>query len=115
MKLLAIDDDPQTLALIRAAIKQQDLEIITVADPLDGLEVICRQRPEIVLLDLMLPNLNGMEVLERVVAMDAETSVIMMTAYYSTESAVEAIQKGAADYFEKPLNLDRLRKRVEGR
>jgi DNA-binding NtrC family response regulator len=112
MKLLAIDDDPQTLALIRAAIKQHDLEIITVADPLEGLEVISRRHPEIVLLDLMLPNLNGMKVLERIVSIDPETWVVIMTAHYSTESAVEAIQKGACDYFEKPLPLDRLRKRV---
>jgi DNA-binding NtrC family response regulator len=113
MKLLAIDDDPQTLALIRAALKQQDLEIITVAEPLEGLEVIRRQHPQIVLLDLMLPSLSGMEVLEQIITLDPETGVIIMTAHYSTESAVEAIQKGASDYFEKPLVLDRLRKRVD--
>jgi DNA-binding NtrC family response regulator len=112
LKLLAIDDDPPTLALIRAAIKQEDLQIITVADPLEGLDAVSRQHPQIVLLDLMLPNLNGMEVLERIVAIDPETWVIMMTAHYSTTSAVEAIQKGACDYFEKPLALDRLRKRI---
>jgi DNA-binding NtrC family response regulator len=112
MTLLAIDDDPQTLALVQAALNQKDLEIITASDPLEGLQAIKHRRPQIVLLDLMLPRLSGMEVLERIVKIDPEIEVIMVTAHYSTASAVEAIQKGASDYFEKPLALDRLRKRV---
>jgi DNA-binding NtrC family response regulator len=112
MKLLAIDDDPQALALVQAALKQKDLEIITASDPIEGLQAVKHRRPQIVLLDLMLPKLSGMQVLERILEIDPETEVIMVTAHYSTSSAVEAIQRGASDYFDKPLALDRLRKRV---
>jgi DNA-binding NtrC family response regulator len=112
MTLLAIDDDPQALALVQAALKQKDLEIITASDSLEGLKAINHRHPQIVLLDLMLPKLSGMEVLERILEIDPEIEVIMVTAHYSTASAVEAIQKGACDYFDKPLSLDRLRKRV---
>jgi DNA-binding NtrC family response regulator len=112
LRLVAIDDDQQTLELIRAALKQSDLDIILAVDPLEGLEVIKRHHPQIVLLDLMLPNLGGMDVLDRIMAHDPEIDVIVITAHYSSESAVQAIQKGASDYFDKPLSIQRLRNRV---
>jgi len=113
LSLLAIDDDPQSLALIQAALKRFDIEVLTAEDPAAGLELVRRKRPRIVLLDLMLPGVTGMEVLEVIVKIDPSIDVILMTAYYSTESAVEAIQKGACDYLNKPLDIDRLRARVE--
>jgi DNA-binding NtrC family response regulator len=76
------------------------------------LELVLRKRPQIVLLDLVMPNLSGMDVLERIVEADPGIDVILMTAHYSTKSAVEAIQKGACDYLNKPLAIDKLRQRV---
>ncbi|MGA2133749.1 MAG: sigma-54 dependent transcriptional regulator [Bryobacteraceae bacterium] len=113
LTLLAIDDDPQSLALIQAALKRFEIEVVTAQDPATGLDLVRRKRPRIVLLDLMLPGMSGIEVLERIVATDPAIDVILMTAYYSTESAVEAIQKGACDYLNKPLDIERLRARVE--
>ena len=110
--VLAIDDDPQSLALITAALKHFDIDILTTEDPGKGLELVRQQRPQIVLVDLMMPNISGMEVLERIVETDPAIDVIMMTAYYSTESAVEAIHKGACDYLNKPIAIERLRERV---
>lgn len=110
--LLAIDDDPGSLDLIRAALKQQHLEILTASDPEEGLELVLRRRPDIILLDLMMPKLSGMEMLTRIMEMAPETEVILITAHYSTESAVEAIQKGASDYLNKPLSVALLRERV---
>ena len=72
-----------------------------------------RERPQIVLVDLMMPKLTGLEVLERIVEFDPSIDVILMTAHYSSESAVEAIQKGAADYINKPISIDALRKRID--
>ena len=110
--ILAIDDDRQCLALVEAALEQDGVEILTADDPEHGLEIARQRRPQIVLLDLMMPKVSGMEVLERLVEHDPATDVILMTAYYSTESAVEAIQKGACDYLNKPLVIDRLQERV---
>ena len=111
-KLLAIDDTPQNLELISAALAQESLEITTATDPEAGLEIFFWARPQIVLLDLIMPKTSGMEVLERIVAADPGTDVILMTAHYSTDSAVEAIQKGACDYLTKPLDVERLRARI---
>ena len=102
---MAIDDTPQNLELISAALAQKNLEITTATDPEAGLEIFFRVRPQIVLLDLIMPKTSGMEVLERIVAADPGTDVILMTAHYSTDLAVEAIQKGAWDYLTKPLDL----------
>jgi DNA-binding NtrC family response regulator len=112
--LLAIDDDPQALALVAAALKREEIEIITEEDPVAGIEIVRARRPQIVLVDLIMPQLTGLEVLDKVLEIDPAAEVILMTAHYSTESAVEAIRKGACDYLNKPLPLDRLRDRVHG-
>jgi DNA-binding NtrC family response regulator len=112
VKLLAIDDDSQNLEIISAALQQLRVDISTATDPEQGLEVFSRLRPAIVLCDLMMPKLSGMDVLERIVTIDPATEVILMTAHYSTDSAVEAIKKGAADYLTKPIELSRLRSRI---
>ncbi len=111
--LVAIDDDPQSLALIHAALRRYSLEILTAEEPAAGLDIVLRRHPQIVLVDLMMPGMSGMEVLERIVAADPAIDVILMTAHYSTESAVEAIRKGACDYLNKPISIERLRERVE--
>jgi DNA-binding NtrC family response regulator len=110
--LVAIDDDPASLELVQAALQQFSLEILTAADAASGLELVRRRRPEIVLLDLMLPGMNGMEVLERIMEFAPETDVVLVTGHYSTDSAMEAIRKGASDYLTKPLSIVTLRERA---
>jgi DNA-binding NtrC family response regulator len=112
LTLVAIDDDADSLALLKGALKQERLEIVTATDPAAGLELVLRRRPEIVLLDLMMPKMNGMEVLERIVDAAPETNVVLITGHYSTDSAVEAIRKGACDYLTKPLVVSVLRERI---
>ena len=110
--ILAIDDDRQSLNLVSAALEQEGVEILTADDPEHGLKIVREEHPQIVLLDLMMPKMSGMEVLERIVDEDPSIDVLLMTAHYSTESAVEAIQKGACDYLNKPISIERLEERV---
>ena len=111
-KVLVVDDEPQQRELVRSALTQDGIEILSATGPEEGLEIFTRERPHIVLLDLMMPTMSGMEVLERMVAADPGANIIMMTAYYSTDSAVEAIQKGAYDYLTKPLDVSSLQARI---
>jgi DNA-binding NtrC family response regulator len=111
-KLIAIDDDPAALELIREALSQEGVEILTATDAEGGLELVSRTHPEIVLLDLLMPGIRGMEHLERIVETSPTTEVILLTGKYSTDSAVEAIHKGASDYITKPVSIDDLRKRI---
>lgn len=110
--LLAIDDNPENLELITSALEREELEILTSQDPEMGFEIFLKVRPRIVLLDLVMPKFSGIEILEKIVSIDPGVDVILITAHYSAESAVEAIQKGAADYLTKPLDIERLRSRV---
>ena len=112
MTLLAIDDDAKSLELIRDALSQEDLNVLTATDPSAGLELALRHRPEIVLLDLVMPGMSGINVLERILETAPATDVILVTGHYSPESAVEAIRKGATDYLTKPLSIARLRERI---
>ena len=91
---------------------QPGLEILTTSDPEDGLAIFCNRRPKIVLTELVMPQMSGMEVLERIMEIDPATDVILMTAHYSTETVVEAIQKGASDYLNKPVSIGPLRERI---
>lgn len=110
--ILAIDDNPENLELITATLATESLEILTASDPEVGFETFLRVRPRIVLLDLVMPKIGGMELLEKMVRVDPGVDVILITADYSTDSAVEAIQKGACDYLTKPLDVEKLRSRV---
>jgi DNA-binding NtrC family response regulator len=112
LSVLIIDDNVKSLELLSTALAQPGLEILTASDPEQGLEVVYEKHPQIVLTDLVMPNLSGMEVLERIMEFDPSTEVILMTAHYSTESAVEAIKKGASDYLNKPIAIAALRERV---
>ena len=105
VSLLVLDDNPGSLELLSSALSQPGLEILTSSDPEEGLELFHKRRPQIVLTDLVMPHMSGMEVLERIMEIDPGTDVILMTAHYSTESAVEAIKKGASDYLTKPISI----------
>jgi DNA-binding NtrC family response regulator len=111
--LVAIDDDPACLSLIREVLVRDGLEILTAETAREGLVLVQRHHPQIVLVDLRMPEMDGIELLERIVDTDPATDVLLMTAHQSIETAVDAIRRGAADYLTKPLALDRLRALVD--
>ena len=110
--LVIIDDNAGSLELLSTALAHDGLTILSAQDPEEGLEIIYRERPQIVLTDLVMPSISGLEVLERVVEFDPAIDVVLMTAHYSSESAVEAIRKGASDYLNKPVPVAVLRERI---
>jgi DNA-binding NtrC family response regulator len=112
VSLLVIDDNPGSVELLSTALAQPGLEILTASNPKEGLDLFRNRRPQVVLTDLVMPQMSGMEVLEKIVEIDPATDVILMSAHYSTESAVEAVKKGASDYLNKPLSIDPLRERI---
>ncbi len=113
-KVLAIDDDPQTLSLIADALADEGLEILTAEHVEHAFEIFLRVRPRIVLLDLLMPGVSGMDMLKRIISADPGANVIVISGHYSAESAMEAIQQGACDYLTKPLDFQGLRHRIAG-
>lgn len=112
LKVLAIDDDRESLALLTDALSVEGLEILTADDAEVGFDLFLKTRPRVVLLDFVMPKVSGMELLDRILSADPAANVILITGHYSTESAIEAIQKGACDYLTKPLDIQRLRDRM---
>ncbi len=110
--LLIVDDNDASLELLSRAMAQPGLHIESMSDPEEALEYVHRHHPQIVLTDLRMPKLDGMELLDRILEYDPSIEVVLMTAHYSTESAVEAIRRGACDYLEKPVKIAVLRERV---
>ena len=113
VKLVAVDDTASSLELVAESLQQEGLAIYTSTDPEEGLDLVFHEHPQIVLLDLVMPKMSGLEMLERIIEFDPAIDVILMTAHYTTETAVEAIQKGACDYLNKPISIPALRSRVE--
>jgi DNA-binding NtrC family response regulator len=112
VSLLIIDGNPGSLELLSEALAQPGLQILTASGPEEGLELFCRRRPQIVLTDLAMAKMSGMGVLERIVAIDPGTHVILMAARYPAQSADEAIKMGASDCLNKPVSSGMLRARV---
>jgi DNA-binding NtrC family response regulator len=112
MTLLIIDDNAGNLELLRAALERPDVRILTAEDGEEGLDLMATHHPEIVLTDLVMPRMSGLEVLDRVMAFDPSIDVILMTAHYSTDTAVDAIKRGASDYWNKPVPIETIRRRV---
>jgi DNA-binding NtrC family response regulator len=112
VRIVAIDDDLGFLEFLTDALSEEGLEIVTSGDPKEGLDLALGVRTDIVLLDLMMPTCSGLELLDKIVRVNPTINVVLLTGEYSTESAVEAIQKGAADYLNKPISVDELRRRM---
>ena len=112
VSLVIIDDNPGSLEFLSSALARDEVNIFTASDPEEGLDLVYTHRPQIVLTDLVMPGLSGLNVLERVIDFDPAIDVVLMTAHYSSDTAVEAIRKGAADYLNKPISLNVLRQRV---
>jgi DNA-binding NtrC family response regulator len=110
--LLAIDDDIQSLEFLKDALSSSTVEVLVASSSNAGLELFKQSRPQIVLLDLLMPGVHELELLEKILEIDPGTDVILISADHSTESAVRSIQAGAADYLAKPLNILALRSRI---
>jgi DNA-binding NtrC family response regulator len=111
--ILVIDDDDLTIDFVRTALDGRPVEVLGATDAASGLAAVRRLRPGLILLDLVLPDADGMDLLEKIREDDPESLVLIMTGYYSTESAVKAIQAGADDYLNKPVSPQTLRERVD--
>lgn len=112
IEIVVIDDNVRSLELLSTALGRDGIRIRTASDPEAGLTLVRQFRPQLVITDLVMPHLSGLQVLDQVMKIDSSIDVILMTAHYTTETAVQSIQKGAADYLEKPVKLPLLRQRV---
>src|SRR3984893_2516024 len=107
-RILIIDDEPYLPHQFARFLKKHDYEVSTAADGEIGLRELQHNIFDLVLLDLRLPKLNGLEVLSQVRKFDPELPVVILTAYGEVQTAVAAMKLGAADYLSKGFDLDEL-------
>ena len=107
--VLAIDDDLGMLRFYETIVREEGSRIESSPDPLRGVDLVETLNPNLILLDLTMPGIDGMEALQRIRLRDPEARVVMITGDYSIESAIKAIQAGATDYICKPVSPTKLR------
>jgi len=107
-RILVVDDEHLIRWSLEQSLKKQGYEVMTAASGEDALRLVHEDVPELILLDIQLPGMNGLEVLEKVKEIDGEIIVVMVTALGVLETAVKAMRLGAYDYINKPFNLDEL-------
>ena len=110
--LLIVDDDPVTADMTLQALRNEDCTITVVHGGVAAMEEGRKQRFDLILSDLRMPDADGMEVLEWFRKEQPDAMIILMTAFGSSSSAIEAIQGGAYDYISKPFKIDELRAMV---
>lgn len=103
-KLLIVDDDEMHLNLMKTILEDEGYEVLMTTDGPQGIAIYQEKHPDVVLLDLGLPSMNGLDVLKQLRAMDAKAKVIIVTGHGSLESA-EGFRHGARDYLRKPFEI----------
>jgi two-component system nitrogen regulation response regulator GlnG len=108
-RILVIDDDRSVRHLISKAFDDTDVEVMLAASAEEGLRLLSGSKPDAVLLDILLPEISGLEVFDRTRSVDTKLPVIFITSLSSSETAIKAMTLGAFDYLLKPLDLARIR------
>ena len=109
-RVLVVDDDPQARELLREFLALKAYDVIEAATGGEGLKRLREDRPHLVLLDINLPDISGLEVLREAKAIDPAVGVIMVTGLQEEEIGRQAMRDGAFDYITKPLDLQYLDK-----
>ena len=111
-RILIVDDEEETRDFLSEFLTLRGYKVLTASDGFEALTALRNERPHIVLLDIKMPGLDGVEVLRRIRAIDKEVGVIMITAVKDEIVGEYALKLGASDYITKPIDLDDLEKSV---
>ena len=112
-RLLLVDDEDNLRSMLEAALRHNGFEVDSVANGRDALEAVSTSRPDLIVLDVMLPDLDGFEVCRRLRADGARTPVLFLTARDATEDKVRGLTLGGDDYLVKPFSLEELVARAQ--
>jgi PAS domain S-box-containing protein len=107
-KILLIDDEPDILRVLAMSLRADGYEVVTAASGEEGLAAFAEQQPDIVLVDIKMPGLDGIDVLQQVKAQDTLSEVIIITGHGDVDNAVEALKHGASDFINKPVRDETL-------
>ena len=113
IKVLAVDDEPDVLRLIQIKLKKAGFDVVTARDGVEGVEMAHQEHPDVVLLDVMMPRMDGYEAARKIKAeVEPTPIVLMLTAKGSESDVMEGLMGGADDYIIKPFSPRELIARV---
>ena len=112
-RILVVDDDPTVTSVVRRGLALEGYAVDTASSGMQGLSIVRDRTPDLVILDIMMPGLDGYEVLGRLRAADANLPVLMLTARDGTSDQVKGLESGADDYVVKPFTFSVLAARVK--
>src|SRR5262249_4474706 len=107
--LLVIDDEPSIFQAFRRAFREPEVTLLTASSAAEGVELVAQAQPDVVILDINLPDLPGLQTFRRIHELDPRIPVVFITGHGTTDTAIEAMKLGAYDYLLKPLELAPLR------
>jgi two-component system, OmpR family, response regulator MprA len=110
--ILVVDDESRVTSALRRTLTYEGYQVSTLANGESALEFVRTKSPDLVILDLMLPGMNGLEVCRRLRAADSDTAILMLTARDAVSDRVTGLEMGADDYLVKPFALEELLARV---
>lgn len=112
-KILVIDDEPDIGWLFSKILSEEGYKVLVSLNGEEGISKVKKEKPDLVFLDLKLPGMDGMEILQEIRTFDKDLLVIVLTAYETVKTAVEAMKLGAFDYLSKPVNIDRIKTTIK--
>ena len=113
IKILVIDDDPSICEYLHTLLSKDGFDPVTVQEPMKGLDLLRQDKFQLVILDLMMPQLDGIAALEEIRKIDRELAVVIFTGYPSVETAVESMKYEVSDYLQKPLGVAEFRETIQ--
>lgn len=110
--LLIVDDEPNVLHLLEKNLRTESIDVITAESARQGIDLVKQHQPDAVLLDVRLPDMSGLDAFNIMREIDSQLPVLIITAHATTETAIEAMKRGAFEYLLKPIDLHELREAV---
>ncbi|HOW59906.1 MAG TPA: response regulator [Candidatus Omnitrophota bacterium] len=112
-KLLVVDDEIEICEFLKSFFEDRDFKVVTASSGEKALDQVAQFQPDVVLLDIQMPGMDGLQALKKIKESNARTKVIMVTAVETQEKIEEAMRLGADNYITKPLSLEYLEKDVQ--
>ncbi|MCA9560059.1 MAG: response regulator, partial [Myxococcales bacterium] len=112
IKILIVDDDRDICEYMRTMLEATGYEVATLSDPTRAVDRVREEEFHVLIIDLMMPKMDGIELIQRIRKVDSDVAIVVFTGYPSVETAVDALKLNVSDYVKKPFDMDEFRDKI---